>query len=235
MCAWGREGVPLSAVRWIFVTITLEKPVKCTHVIHPHAVKWMHIAPYFSIIISHVDCDVSICSEYLYLRCLMLLQEARNFIRKWSVFKKNAANATKLRLITCSECARLRLVRTFITSVNHSWLNCCIRLLPVNNAFENRLLFTSGKLKLGRYLWNAGTIGWIFARRGYVTERLLSVQKHYPHERMFQLQMPKQEQEFNTAPTALGPVHYLFTTCQGLCAHRLSCESMRLSSCRAEV
>jgi len=96
--------------------LKLEETVKCTHVIQPHVLKWMHTAPYFSII-SYVDCDVSFCSEYLYLRCLMLLQEARIFIHKWSVIK-NAANATMLKLITCSERARLRFVRTFITSVN---------------------------------------------------------------------------------------------------------------------
>jgi len=92
--------------------------------------------------------------------------------------KKNAANAIKLKSITYSERARLRFVRIFITSVNHSWSNCCRHLLPVNNVFENRLHCTSGELRLGRYLWNAGTIGWVFARRGYVTHRLLYVQKH---------------------------------------------------------
>jgi hypothetical protein len=92
--------------------------------------------------------------------------------------KKNVANATKLKLITYSERARLRFVRIFITSVNHSWSSCCRHLLTVHNVFENRLLCTSGELRLGRYLWNAGTIGWVFARRGYVTHRLLYVQKH---------------------------------------------------------
>jgi hypothetical protein len=74
-------------------------------------------------------------------------------------------------------------------------------------------------------------------RRGYVTQRLLPVQKSLlpTCEWVCQLQMPKQEQEFNTAPTTLGPAHYLFTTCQGLFAQRLSCQSMRLSSCKAEV
>ena len=37
----------------------------------------------------------------------MLLQKARSFIHKWPVIKKNAVNATKLELITCSERARL--------------------------------------------------------------------------------------------------------------------------------
>jgi hypothetical protein len=149
--------------------------VKCTHVMQPHVVKWMHTAPYLSVI-SYVDCDVSFCSEYLYLGCLMLLQEARNFIHKWSMIK-NAANTTKLKLITCFERARLRFVPTFYYFRKSSWLNCCRRHLPVNNVFENRLLCTSGELRLGRYLWNAGTIGCVFARRGYVTQRLLCVQK----------------------------------------------------------
>jgi len=47
----------------------------------------MHTPPYFSVV-SYVDCDVGFCSEYLYLRYLLLLQEARNFIHKWSVIKK---------------------------------------------------------------------------------------------------------------------------------------------------
>ena len=52
--------------------------------------------------------------------------------------------------------------------------------------------------------------------------------------RVCQLQMPKLEQEFITAPTALGPARYLSITHQGLFAQWFSCENMRLSSCSAE-
>jgi len=96
--------------------------------------------------------------------------------------KTNAANATKLKLISCSERASLRFFRTLITSVNHSWLNCCIRLLPVNNVFGNRLLFTSGKVRLGMYLWNSGTIRWIFDGEGmWLSDCCLCKKVCYPH------------------------------------------------------
>jgi hypothetical protein len=59
--------------------------------------------------------------------------------------------------------------------------------------------------------------------------------KTFIQMRVCQFQMPKQEQEFNTAATALGPARYIPITHQGLFAQWFSCENMRLSSCRAEV
>jgi hypothetical protein len=43
-----------------------------------------------------------------------------------------------------------------------------------------RCVQNTGKLRFGRYLRNAGSMGWVFPWRGYVTQRIFSVQKHLP-------------------------------------------------------
>jgi hypothetical protein len=67
----------------------------------------------------------------------------------------------------------------------------CTEHFSLERSVQDDLQCSSGKLRHWRCLRNAGCNGWVFAWRGYMTQRLLSVKRHLSLtlQLMCQLQM----------------------------------------------